>query len=137
MCGLCFRVSLSHAWARFAEAKSQLAKESLTLPRFKIHLQFLIQKSRERLTVPNSAAFNSCFARSLAQGDLHFYQLVRIQPSRATRTFSFGETRQPSFVESMNPVLDRPRRVSQNASSLTAAQALGNQQNPMQAVIVP
>ena len=137
MRGLCFRVSLSHAWARFAEAKSQLAKESLTLPRFEIHLQFLIQKSRERLTVPNSAVFNSCFARSLAQGDLNFYQLVSIQPSRATRTFSFGETRQPRFVEAMNPVFNRPRRVSQNASSLTAAQALGNQQDAMQAVIVP
>lgn len=137
MRGLRFRVGLSHAWAGFAEAKSQLAKEPLTLPRFEIHLQFLIQKSRERLTVPNSAAFNSCFARSLAQGDLHFHQLVRIQPSRATRTFSFGETRQSGFVEAMNPVFNRPRRVSQNASSLTAAQALGNQQDTMQAVIVP
>lgn len=131
MRGLCFRVGLSHAWARFAEAKSQLAKESLTLSRFEIDLQFLIQKSRERLTIPNSAAFNSRFARSLAQGDLHFYQLVGIQSRRATWTFSLSEACEPRFVEAMDPVFDRSRRVSQNASSLTAAESLRNQQDPV------
>lgn len=136
MRGLCFRVGLSHAWARFAETKAQLAKESLTLPRFEIDLQFLIQKSRERLTIPNSTALDAGFTRSLAQSDLHLHQLIGIQACRAARTFSFGEARKPGFIEAMNPVFNRPRRVSQNPSSLTAAEALGNQQDPVQAVIV-
>ena len=129
MRGLCFRVGLSHARARFTEAKSQLAKESLTLPRLEIHLQFLIQKSRECLTVPNSAAFHSCFARSLAQGDLHLHQLIGIESSRSTRTFSFGEPCEPRFIEAMNPVLNCSRRISQNPGSLTATEALRNQQD--------
>jgi hypothetical protein len=72
----------------------------------------------------------------LPQYGVDFIQLLIIQTPGAARTFSFYQTSQAFLFETANPVFHGSRRVPQEAADLRAAHPLGDQQYPMQAVVI-
>lgn len=136
MRGLLLRIGLRHHRARLAEAKTQLAKEPLALASLEAHAQFVLQVTRERLAIPNTAARQTGFTRSLTQSCLHSGQLGRAQAGRPARSLAFGQSGKARCFETMRPILHGARGVAQNPSGFPAAQTLRDQEHAVESVVV-
>ena len=89
MRSLQFGISLGEFGARFAQAKTQLAKEPLTLPHFEMHAKFTAQKRRESRSIPHLGGQTE-LRGSGAECRFHLGQLSFMQPARPTWPFAFG-----------------------------------------------
>ena len=109
MRGLFLRVGLRHHRTRFTETEAQLAKEPLALASLEADAEFFLQVAREGLAIPNTAAGQAGFVRSLAQRCLHLGQLGWPQAGRPSGPLAFGQPGKARRFKTMRPILDCPR----------------------------
>jgi len=133
---LYFRIRVGDQRARFAQAKAELSKHSLALAHAQPSPAVPLNPSLEGLPVPQGSG-QADLARRAANRRLHLLNLRLAQTLGASRPGSFYQTGQTSLFKMSNPVLDRPRGVSQQCGRLRTGHALGNQQHPVKAMIVP
>jgi hypothetical protein len=81
-------------------------------------------------------ALQSELSRRQPQGGAHPFPLLIAQPPGPPRSLPFSKTCQPVGFETVNPILDRARRVPQPLRHLRAGHPLRDQQHAMQTMIV-
>ena len=135
MLGLKLWVCMGDQRAWLAQAKPQLAKKPLALPHPQRNFITLFDEGCQDLPVPQ-ASLQAKVLWTLSQRLLDFAQLALVEPPGATRPLPVDKAGQPLLLETMNPVRNRPRRVSQQQSHLTTTHSLSHQQHPMEAMVV-
>jgi len=108
---------------RLAETELELPEQPLALAHAQLDSVGFVDPCRQRLAIPEIHS-HSRVARLRPQHPIDLFHLLFIQPAGTTGSFSFGQARQSLLVEAVNPILDRTRRVAQQASHLRARHAL-------------
>ena len=96
----------------------------------------LVDPCRQRLAIPQIHPHPGV-ARLGPQDPMDLFHLFFVQPTGTAGPFSFRQASQALLVETMNPILDRTRRVAPQAGHLRTRHALRYQQDTMQPVVVP
>lgn len=108
---------------RFTEAELELTEQPLALAHAQLDSIHLVNPGRKRLAVPEIHS-HARVARLGPQHPIDFFHLLFVQAAGTTGPFSLSQTGQPFPIEAMNPILDRTRRIAQQASNLRAGHAL-------------
>ena len=119
----------------FAEPELELPEQTLALTDPQLDAVGLLNPGRQRLAIPQIDA-HPRVARPLSQHSIDFFDLFLTQPAWASRPFSLCQTSQSLLLETVNPILDGTRRITQKPCYFRAGHPLGDQQNAMQPVIV-
>ena len=128
-------ISVRDQRARFAESKTQGAKEALALSCPQAHPIGLLQVVRQKLSVPQIlrvAQIPWLFSKI----PIDRFPLLRCQPSRSPRPLTIRQPGKPPLLKTTNPALNRRGMVPQQITNLITAQPSGNQQYPVQPVII-
>jgi len=120
---------------RLTEAELQLPKQSLALAHTQLDSIGLVDPGRQALAIPKLHP-HARVAWFGAQHPIDFLHLLFVQSAGAARAFPLRQTSQPFLLEAVNPILDRTRRITQQASNLRACQTLRHQQHTVQPVVV-
>ncbi len=131
-----FRIGVGNQRAGFAQPKAPLPEQALTLTHRQVDLEVLPDPGAQRFPIPQRAV-EADVARGLAQHPVHFLQLHLAQAPGTPAPLPFGQPSQTPFLESVHPIFHRARSVSQQLTDLGTGHALGDQQHPMEAVIIP
>jgi hypothetical protein len=121
--------------SRLAESEAQVMKEALALSRTQANAVGLIQMMREELSIPEVLRVAELAGRP-SQVAIHLPQLRRRESRRAARPFSFLQPRQASPLKAVHPTLHGRGILSQPLSHLVAIQALADEQQSMQPMVV-
>src|SRR3954453_11093090 len=122
-------------WTRFAQAKTQLPEQPLTLPYAQGNPVLLAHPSSQGLPVPDLSCQAEVF-RTPPQSASDLLELLVVEPPRPSRPLSIDQTCQALLFETMDPILDGPRRIAQQTTHFTAPYTPGHQQHPVQTVVV-
>jgi hypothetical protein len=136
MLGLTLRIGVSNQRAGFAEAKSQLSEQPLTLPHPQGDSILLVDPGCERLTIPDLSRQLEIL-RTSPKGVSYLLKLLIVKLSWSPRPHPIDQASQALFFKAVYPILDSPRCIAQKMRRFTTAHALRDQEHPMQAVIVP
>lgn len=121
---------------RLAEPELELPEQPLALAHSQLDSVGLVDPCRQCLAIPQIHP-HSRIARLGPQNPIDLLHLLFVQPTGTTGPFSFRQASQALLVKTMNPILDRTRRVAQQAGHLRARQALRYQEDTVQPVVVP
>ena len=132
---LLFRIGVGDQRARFAQPEALLPKQPLALTHAQAHLKAPLDPGTQSFPIPQRAA-QADVARGTAPHLIHRWQSRVIQPAGAPGTFSFHQSGQASFFKAPNPILHRAGRIPQQSARLRAGQALGDQQHPVEPMII-
>jgi hypothetical protein len=135
MLGLTLGIGMCNQWSRLAQAKTQLPEQPLTLPYAQGNPILLVHPSSQGLPVPDLPCQAEVF-RTPPQSGSDLLELLVVEPSWPPRPLSIDQTSQALLFETMDPILDGPRRIAQQTTHFTAAYTLGHQQYPVQTVVV-
>ena len=108
---------------RLAETELELPEQPLALAHSQLDSIALVDPCRQRLAIPQIHP-HSRVTRLGPQNPIDLFHLLLVQPTGTAGPFSFRQASQALLVETMNPILDRTRRVAQQASHLRARHAL-------------
>jgi len=134
-CDLLGWVRMRNQRARFAEAKSELAEQTLALPHSQRHAELLFHVRRQQLAIPQ-IGLQSEMLRRQPQSGTNQFELLIAQAAGAPRTLPFPKPRQPVGLETVNPILHRAPRIAQPPGHLRAGQSLRHQQHALEAMMV-
>ena len=108
---------------RYAKAELELTEQPLALAHAQLDSIHLVDPGRKSLAIPEIHS-HARVARLSPQHSIDFLHLLFVQSAGTTGPFSLSQTGQSLLVEAMNPILDRTRRIAQQASNLRAGHAL-------------
>src|SRR5271157_3309939 len=128
-------VRLGNDRSRLAESEAQVMKEALALSRTQANAVGLIQMMGEQLSIPEIVRIAELAGR-VPQVAFHLPQLRRREPRRTARPLSFLQPRQASPLKTVHPTLHGRGILSQPLSHLVTIQALADEQQSMQAMVV-
>ncbi len=131
-----FQIRMGNQRAGLAQPKAPLPKQTLALAHPQMNLEALLDPGTQGFPVPPRAG-QAQVARTLAQGPLYLPQLRPAQTPRTPRALALAQSGQTLGLKAADPVLHGARRVSEQAADLRTGRALGNQQHPVEPVIVP
>ena len=120
---------------RLAESKADLPEQTLALPYSEAHSVFLFDPRRECLAVPQGHP-HAGVTGVTPENTTDTPALSRVEPSRPSRSIPFLQPRQPLLLKTAHPVFHCSRCVAQKMSYLRASHSLGDQQQPMQSMII-
>ena len=130
-----FRIGMGNLGAGFAQPKTPLPEQALTLTHRQMNLEVLLDPGTQRFPIPQRAG-QAQVAWGLAQRLVHFLQLRLAQTSGTPGALSFGQPRQTSFLKTSDPIFHRARGVSEQPADLRTGHALSHKQHPMEPVII-
>lgn len=130
-----FGIGFRNLWARFAQSKTQLSKESLTLASFQRHAMLSAKILRQGGAIPHLRRQANLGWRG-SQGRLDFCQLTIAQPTGTSRSLSLRQARQSIGFESLNPVYDTAGRIPQQFGDFRAGHPLGHEEHSVESMVV-
>jgi hypothetical protein len=104
--GLLGWVRVCNQQARFPEAESELAEQTLALPHSQPHAELLFHMRRQQFAIPQMALQAEVLRRKPQSGS-HQFQLRRVQSARPSWSLPFPKTCQSAGFETVNPILYR------------------------------
>jgi hypothetical protein len=113
-----------------------VTEDALALAYPQRHPVALAQMRREQLAVPRMASMTE-FLRLASQVTPQRRPLRGVQRGRPTRTLTVAQAGQSMGVEAVHPSLYRPPILPKQFGDLLAAVAAGDQQQPVQPMVVP
>jgi hypothetical protein len=131
-----FRIRFRDHPTGFATSKPELAEYALTLPHAELHPIELGQVVRQKLTVPQVLLVSQVTGIG-SQIPIHLAQMLVRKPPWTTGALALFQTHKAIPFEPVHPPLDGTRILSQPLRNPMTAQSVSNQQNPVQAVVVP
>ena len=130
-----FRIGVGNLAAGFAQPKTPLPEQALTLTHRQMNLKVLRDPGTQRFPVPQRSP-QTQVARGLAQRPVHFLPLRLAQTSGTPRALPFAQPGQTLGLKASHPVFHRARSISQQPADLRTGHALRHQQHPVEAVII-
>ena len=130
-----FRIGVGNLGAGFAQSKTPLPEQALTLTHCQTNLEVLLDPDTQRFPIPQRSP-QTQVTRGLTQCPVHFLQLRLAQTSGTPSSLPFAEPGQSLGFKASHPVFHRAGSVSQQPTDLRTGHALRHQQHPMQAVII-
>lgn len=126
---------MSKNGARLAQAKAELAEQSLALAHAELDPIPLLDERRQHLAVPEDTG-EADGRRRTAQYPVDLGQGLVVQRRRAARPFSFEQSSQAVPRKAVDPILHAARRITEQSGYVRAGHPLGHQQHAVQAVVV-
>lgn len=121
--------------ARFAIAKPPLKQQAAAAPRTQLHLVLLVQVGGHRLADPE-IALQTHVAGLSSHRLLQVRQVLGTQFAGSPTANSFLQSRQPVLLETLHPVSNGSRSISQDLGHLATIHAFGHQQHTVQAMVI-
>src|ERR1700758_4962841 len=121
------RIGMGNLGAGFAQSKTPLPEQTLTLTHCQTNLEVLLDPSTQRFPIPQRSP-QTQVTRGLAQRSVHFLPLRLAQTSGTSGTLSFAQSGQPLGLEASHPVFHRAGSISQQPADLRTSHALRHQQ---------
>ena len=130
------RVRLGDLGAGLAQPEPHVAKDALALAHAQLHLVALVQMRREQLAVPQMTGMTKLL-RIASQVTPQRRPLLSVQRSGPTRTRPVTQAGQSLGFKARHPALHRSSIFPKPCSDLLATVAAGDQQQPVQPMVVP
>ena len=130
-----FRIGAGDLGPRLAQPKTQLPEQALALAHAHRDAVLLLDPDRQRLAIPQIAA-QARLPRRLAKSRVDLFQLLLIQAPRPPSPLSLAQTCQALALETVNPILHRPRRGAQQPGHLGTGHSLRHKQHTVEPVVV-
>lgn len=136
MLPLPLRIGVGKHRTRLPESEAKRTEETLTLSYTKLNFILSTDPVGQRLPIPHVRLYPVLPWR-LAEDFRSSVKLLLRKARRPARPRSFRQARHPFTVETVDPILHRPRRIPEKLRRTSCAQALGDHQNGVKAVVVP
>ena len=107
----------------------------MTLPHAQINVMKCFQVVGKEFPVPEALRVSKLPWTS-PQCPIDGFPLGLTETSRTALPFSFMQSGKPAFFKALNPAFDRAGVLSQNTGNVITAQAVSNQEDAMQPVII-
>ncbi len=128
-------ISIGDLRPRLAQAKSKLPEQTLALAHPQGDLPLLSDKLTESLSIPEiGTGFPVHRTASKSTADL--FQLFGVESPRSARPVPLSQASKAFLFESLHPIGNCPRSISQERGNFCATQSLRNHQYTMQPVVV-
>ena len=135
MGGLTVGIGMSDQGPRFTETEAESPKETLALAHADPNRELRLDESRKRFAVPEADRQPRC-SWLLSQCPANRLHVGRCQPRRSSHSLTLSQTSKTRPLEPLDPVLDGPRRIPEQATDLRAGHSLSHEEDAVQAMVV-
>jgi len=129
------RVGFCHLRTWFAQTKTQLAEQSLTLAHLQLHPQVSLQERGQSRAVPHLRRQPIPF-RAVPQRCFDLGHLLVVQPTGTPGTLTFRQPSQSLSFKTPHPVYDAVVGIAQQLRNQGARHALRSAQYAVESVII-
>jgi len=130
-----FGIGVGNPGARLAQPETLLPKQALALPHSQANPEVALDPGTQGFSVPQRTR-QADIARRATQHRIHLPQLRPAQTPGTSGAFPLHQSGEPSGLKASNPILYRSWGIPQNPTDLGTGHPLGDQQHPMQPVII-
>ena len=133
--GLCRRISMSNERPRFSQPESHLPEKPLALTHAQINVVELFQVIGKESAIPQVLRVAE-FPWVSPQIAVYGIPLFIAEPPRTSIPVSFMQTCEAALLKTLYPAFDRARVLSENIGHIVTGEAMSNQKNAVQPVVI-
>jgi len=131
-----FGIGVGKQGARLAQPETPLPKQALALTHSQANPAAPLDPGTQSFSIPQRTG-QADLAWRATQHRIDLPQLRLAQTPGSSGAFPLHQSGEPSGLKASNPILYRSWSIPQNPTDLRTGHPLGDQQHPMQPVIIP